>query len=471
MLNLRSILTVGLALNMILTACAPARQVSLPIPTAMQSALPPATPIPTLEPVDAGVPAIEYVGGLSKLLIISSVTGKPLDGFPSIALESYDSYAYSPDGKTLAVVSSAQLYLIDLPSWKYTTTDIGLHGPISPVIYSPDATLLAFAGGFPSGDLVIVDAQSGEVKTSVQVGFSIRDIKFTVDGKAVMVYGPQLASEGIAANAGVSAGAPKAALYAISDLSLLWSVDLTGIRDGVFPKKANTANTQDVYQPGAAWRYEPGIAFAPNDDILYLVHGDQDKLTTVDFSDRKVKTVDVHAKTTWLDRLLALSAGVAYAKGMDGTVKQAVISPDGKFLFVAGNTEEVTQQANGSDWDITDTPTGLQVIAAEDGTLVDRISTGVSSVRLSPDGKQVYLTTWNNETSWTDVYDISSRSVIKHLDGVYLTPTRTLNGEVILASNRWVSTYVNYITLIDPDTWSTVGEWKSTGDVGWLDAP
>ena len=472
MQNLRCISILGLCLSVILTACAPATPAPTPIPpTPRPTLLPTTTPIPTLEPVGGGVPVIEYINEQSELWVVSSVTGKPFDEFPPLTLGYYYNYTFSPDGKTLAVISNAQLHLIDLRSWKYRITDVDLHGPISSAVYDPDGTLLALAGGTSDGDLRVVDARNGKVNASTQAGFSIRNIKFTADAKAVMVYGPQLAGVGIASNAGVSVGVPKAALYAVSDLSLLWSVKLNGIRDGTFPKKADTANTQDIYQPGAAWHFEPGIAFAPNSDILYVVHGDKDRLTTVNFTDRKVKTVDLHIKTSWLNQLLALTAGVAHAKGMDGTTKQAVISPDGKFLFVAGNTEVVTPQANGNNWDITDTSIGLQVIAPEAGTILDKIDTDASSVRLSPDGKQVFLMGWNNGTPWTDVYDISSRSLIKHLEGIYLIPTRRLDGKAILVSSNIVNGDVSYITLLDPDTWATASEWKGTGDLGWLIDP
>ncbi len=150
----------------------------------------------------------------------------------------------------------------------------------------------------------------------------------TQAGKALMAYGPQLASTGIAANASVSVGAPKVALFDASDLSLLWAAELKCVRDGTFPKKADTANTQEIYQPSAAWHFQPGIAFAPDRDALYVVHGDADRLTTVDFASRRVKTVDIRPRLSWLDQLLTLTAGVAYAKGMDGTTKQAIASPD-----------------------------------------------------------------------------------------------------------------------------------------------
>jgi len=479
MQNLRRILIVGLCLGVILTACSSATPAStsvLPTPTSLpQPTLPPATPVPTSEPVGVGAPVIEYLNEQSKLLVISSVTGKPFDTFAPIPLGYNYNYAFAPDGRTLALVSDAQLYLIDLPSWKYRTSDVGLHGWISSVVYSPDGTLLALASDGSDGALRVVDAKSGEVEASAQAGFSIRNIKFTTDGKAIMVYGPHLASTGVAANAGVSVGAPKAALFDLSDLSVLWSVELTGIRDGTFPKKADTANTQDIYQPGAAWHYEPGIAFAPNRDVLYLVHGDEDKLTTVDFAHQKVSTVDIHVKTSWLDQLMALTAGVAHAKGMDGTTKRAIISPDGKFLFVSGNTEIVTQQANSNNWDVTDTSIGLQMIAVDDGTLVEKIETEASPAWLSSDGKQIFLSGWKRNTSygtpWTDVYDISSRSIVKHFDGLYLFPTRRIDGKVILVSSNAIDENLSYMASVEPDTWAIMGEWKEPANVSWLIGP
>jgi len=474
MQNLQRILIVGLCLSIILTACssatpAPTSAPPLPLPRP-QPTLPPATPIPTLEPISVAAPVIEYKNGQNELLVISSVTGKAFDAFPPIPLGTYYNYAFAPDGSTLALVSNAQLYLIDLPSWKYRVFDVGLHGWLSSISYSPDGTLLVWASSKSDGTLQVVDAKSGEVKVSAQAGFSLGNIKFTNNGKMIMVYGPQLASTGVAANAGVSVGAPKAALFAVSDLSMLWSVDLNGIRHGVFPKKADTP---DIYQPGAAWFFTPGIAFSPNRDILYLVHGDKDKLTTVDFTSRKVSTIDIHVKTSWLDQLMALTAGVAYAKGMDGTTKQALISPDGKLLFVGGNTEVVTQQANG-DWDITDTPLGLQVIAVDDGTFVNKIGTEASPTWLSSDGSQIFLSGWkrdNNGTPWTDVYDISSQSIVKHFDGLYLLSTRRLDGKVILVSSNQISENVSYMASVEPDTWAITGEWKEPANVSWLIGP
>ena len=472
MLNLRRIVIVGLCLGVILAACSSPTSAP-PTPTLFSSSpqptLPLATPVSTPESVGVGVPVIEYLNERSVLLVISSVTGKVFDAFTPIPLGENYNYAFAPDGRTLALVSNAQLYLIDLPSWKISTFVVGLYG--SP-FYSPDGTLLALASGGSDGNLRVLDARSGEVKASAQAGFSIRNVKFTTDGNAIMIYGPLLASTGIAANVGVSIGAPKAALFAVADLSVLWSVALNGIRDGVFPKKAETANTQDIYQPGAAWRYEPGIAFDPNRDVLYVVHGDEDKFTTIDFTKRKVTKVDVRVKTSWLDQLMALTAGVAHAKGMDGTTKQVVTSQDGNYLYVVGTTESYSKNSNGN-WDVAQTFVGLQVIATGDGSIVDQKESEANSVTQSSDRKYLLLTGWDNEntgTSWTEVYDMASNKIVKHIDSLYLTPTRRVDGTPILVSNEYIGNDMCDMVSVDPTTWAIASDWKGYC-VGWLIDP
>ena len=100
------------------------------------------------------MPVFEYAGQKNELLVISSVTGNPLDEFAPIELGQNYSYAFSPDRSTLAIVTYAQLYLIDLPSWKYRTSDVGLHGWLSSMVYSRDGSLLALAAGGPEGEPV-----------------------------------------------------------------------------------------------------------------------------------------------------------------------------------------------------------------------------------------------------------------------------------------------------------------------------
>ncbi len=353
MLTLQRLLMIGLSLSLTLTACSPAKT-AIPSASATPTssprpALPQATFTPTSEVVDVGVPAFKFLNDRSELVVISSVSGQQIDAFTPIPIRDFYNYTFAPDGHSLALVANANLYLIDLPSWKTREYDLGLHGWMSSMVYRSDGSLLAIVSGEPESNIWIIDPNRGEIRANQKADFSIRKIQFTANGQELMAYGPHIASTGVAANAGVSVGSPKAALYSLSDLAPLWSTELNGVRDGTFPKKSDAPITEDIYLPGTAWHYEPGVAFSPNKDILYLVHGDEDRLTTVDFANQKVHTVDVHVKISWLDQLMKWTAGIAYAKGMDGTIKQAFISPDGKSLFVGGNTEAVTLEANGGE--------------------------------------------------------------------------------------------------------------------------
>lgn len=431
--------------------------------------------MPTPEPISVGVPVLEYKSRRNVLLVVSSITGKVFDSYAPILLGQQPVYALSPDRHTLAVVSFvsdqypdyAQLYLIDLSLWAYRTAKLEeLHDWVNMMTFSSDGTALAVSAG-TSGELLIIDTKSSEVRVSAQAGFSVRNIKFTTDGKAIMAYGPHFAPD-----VAVSIGAPKATLYSVSDLSVLWSVELDGVRDGIFPKKEGTS-TEDLFQPGAAVGYTPGVVFAPDRDMLYVVHGDGDKLTTVDFANQKVSTVNVQAQLSWFDQLLSLTADVAYAKGMDGTTKQAVISQDGKFLYVVGNTSVVTQQANGN-WKITNTPIGMQVIAVADGALIEKYDTEATSAYTSGDGRYLFLSGWKNDTygtPWTEVYDMSSNRFVKRIDNVSLMPTYRMDGKIILVSSDTISNNEYFMALVERDTWTITSNWKGSDYVNWLIAP
>ena len=158
----------GLALCLVLTACAPATRAPTRTPAAVASAVPSATASPTTEAIGSGVPVIDYTNGGSVLTVISTVTGRALDGLPGIPLGTYYNYTFSPDGSTLAVTSRL-IYLIDLRSWKSRTSDVGLHGWVSSVVYSPDGSLLALASGGPEGYLQIVNAQRARCRRAARL--------------------------------------------------------------------------------------------------------------------------------------------------------------------------------------------------------------------------------------------------------------------------------------------------------------
>lgn len=463
MAKLIDMLTITMAFSMLLTACAPAPATTAPaapVASAAPTSTPQATPVPTDEPLSLAAPAIVYANRQSQLVVASTATGNVFYAFAPIPLGQDYNYAFSPDGRTLAMVTDAQLDLIDLRSWTYRSSKIDLYGWLSAVVYSPDETLLALATGETNSDIRIVDARGGTVLASTKVDFSVRNVKFTTDQKAIMLYGAHVDGDWL------STGAPVAAMFSASKLTPLWSVELKNVRDGAVPKDPHTT---DIHQPGAAWYYAPAIAFAPSADILYAIHGDEDQLTTVDFGARKVKTFGIHAQQSWLDRLLAFGAGTAYAKGMDGTNKQAVISPDGKTLFIVSTTEAYVK-STGGNWDTITTHNGLQVIAVADGSILRQQKTEAESVALSPDGRYLFLSGWKNanyEAPWSEVYDLASNARLTHMDSIQLMPTRHLDGSPVLVSTNYFSDSLCQLASVDPNTWKVTSDWKGTC-ISWL---
>jgi hypothetical protein len=412
---------------------------------------------------------VQYDHAGNRLVLASALTGKPIDGTTPIPLGDSYNYSFTPDGKALAVVSAAKLYLISLPSWAVQTVDIDLHGWLSSMVYSPDGSLLALASNSPDAALRIVDTRTGQIRASAQAGFAVHNVHFTADGKALMLYGPHLAEKGPEANLGVSVGAPQAALLSTSELKQLWSVKLGAVHDGAFPKPGAT----DLYQLGAASHFSPGVAFAPNADVLYLVHGDADRLTTVDFARRSVSTLSVKVKTSWLEQLLGLTAGVAYAKGMDGTTKQAVVSPDGALLYVVGTTEAVSKREGTDEWDFKMTHVGLQVIAVNDGALLQTLDTQADMAVLAPDKQHLLLLGWPQDSGhpWTEVYDLKSMKMTDRFSSTRLLPARRADGVPVLQSSVMVSDSRCNMTSVDPASWSKIAGWTGGSCTDWLMDP
>jgi len=467
---------------------APAASLPLPTPSSPAKASPAPTPsekaktapTPTVAlsdaPLESGVLLTRWGLRSSTLHAVDPVTGRDLSGYAPINLGHHFSHAFSPDAKTLAAVtypsgSSNQggvLHLIDLQAWREVTTTLEFDNGITAMSFNPDGTRLAiaYAGrptrahGMPEDYLLVsvnVVEQIAIAQTSLD--FAPRVVKYVSDGASLMVYGVTYDTD-----TGLNdVGPPRAVWLDAAGLSVEWDVPLPDVLDGQFKHKES-----DGSETYFAWW--PAVVPSHDGQALYIVHADEDRLTTVDFANRATRTVAIGPARSWLDHLLALGAGVAYAKGpVDGTTKQAVLSSDGQRLYVIGQTNSTWQDASG-ERRLTQTPLGLQVVDATSGVEIAKLDTQATEIDISPDGSRLVLRGGSNMgLPWTEVVDAARLEVVARLDGRTVIPAQRIGGQpILLASYARDDTA---LATLDAQSLRTIHAWSVDGGASWLRVP
>jgi len=471
--------TVFLTFLLILTACAPAAgqtdPTSVPVKqaTAPSDAAPESPAVIAKSSFETSLLATQWKGDQegNVLFPLDPASGAALPGYTPIPLGQSFSHAFSPNRHTLAALSfpnqyahDGSLLLIDLFTWKTQRFELDLDGWVSTMVFSPDGKQLAVAHGESSYQLTMINVEQGLIMAQREIDAYVTRLKFTESGEALMLYTPA-----ITLMDGVSSAPPQALLLDAADLNPLWSAELEGVRDGIFPTDENISQA-DLYEPGNAVYLSPGLTFAPDWNALYIVHADAGQLTTVDFENQHVETVEIQTKLTWFERLLSLTAGTAHAKIADGTSKQAVVSSDGEFLYVVGATSASFQDKLGN-LQMEQTPLGLEIIHTSDGSRVEHIETDATELSLTPDGRFLYVRNWGDNAPWTEIYDMSNRQLITRKTGIFAMPALLMNGEFVLASTYSTSETAHHMSVLKPDGSSMLAEWTGTESVYWLSVP
>lgn len=476
MFSRHRLLALGLTLILGLAACqsgaAPAVQspTATAIPTRDATALPSPTSV-TPEPTKPAVGRLEN-GGLmlqyhdassqTSLVLVDVRNGGAIAGHNPLDIDAVGGYLYSPDQKQLAIVEYSQpdrpekpsLLLLDIASWKLKEVALPLNGWVQTLAMSPDGSRIAVATAGAKDNLGLVDTREMAVIASTTIPNFVRGLGFSQDGQRLMAY---------ASNEdplrGLSLGAPQALLLSATDLSTLWQTNLSGVRDGFTPGD----NFQgDPYAPGTGTRYLPGLAFSPVMETLYVVHADEDRFSSVDFTTRRVKEIEIHPKLGFLDRLVGLGSGVVYAKGQNGTEKQAAISADGTQLYVTGVEEHFVQKENGN-WDLSQEALGLKVVDPSRGEEVLTLDTKTNQVAVLPDGKLLLRSVLNEEPT-TDIFDPGSGSLVDQYDGLYHYCVPLIAGGYALGPATFYGSQYDSrahdIQVFDPKTGKPMGSWR-----------
>ena len=410
----------------------------------------------------------------SILFPLDPMSGTALSEYPPISLGHSSFHVFSPDRRTLAVVSfpnennyNGSLLLIDLSNWKTQRLKLGLIGWVTNIGFNPHGDLLALVQGEFSNKVTLIDIDKGVIAAETRVEPSITKMQFTRSGESLMLYGQTTHDRFTTSE--MSTGAPQVLLLDAGDLSPRWSATLDSIRDGVYPKD-ESVTADDLYEIGNALYLSPGLVFAPKQDLLYVLAADSEHLKRVDFANLTVTTIEIQDQLGWFEQLLSLTAGVAHAKIADGTSKQVAISPDGQFLYAVG-VKNVSSQDEYGNWRMEQTPLGLEIIQTRDGQRLEHFETEATELSLSPDGQYIYLRSWETSTPWTEVFDISSRQVAAHKAGVFAMPTFLMNGQFLLASTYSTSESSHHMSILEANDLDVISDWTGEEYIFWLPVP
>jgi WD40 repeat protein len=409
----------------------------------------------------------------TQILPVEPSSGQAVPGYPPIAVGVNFYHAFSPDRKTLVMLGYKSdnsrepiLYNVDLTSWHETNTQLDITGWAGGLAFSPDGKFVVIGLNDRQSTLLVFDIEKNQVLARATPDFEISHIRFTSGGSALIVYGKVIINR-FTANEQTS-GFAKMSLFDAQTLNVLWSVELEGVREGVYPADENSADTTNLNESlDAAIYLYPGLVFAPDRANLYIVHADEDRLTTVDFEARSVSTVSIQPKLSWLERILLLTSGVAHAKMANGTSRSAVISPDGTTIYTIGSRNGVSQSPDG-DWIFTGTSLGLQAIDTSDGTERFKLDLSVSDLKIMPDGSSLLLHSWG-ELPFTTVLDAETLQVTSRFGNAIVFPAQRMNGRPVLLSAVTLEneTHMSAYSMEG----ELLGEWLTNGIGAWLIAP
>ncbi len=429
-------------------ACAPAGALAAPAtpnPTATLA------PSPTPDPLAGRALVSEFAAGENSYQIVPVElrTGQPVAGVLPIQVGSTSQSAFS-NGRTRLAVAAGVAGCQGLCLTVIQLANPGQHAAIQLTRWS-DINNYAFQVLFDPQDRRVAVAYLEELKSKIAIidvsqaapqiiqtadlGLAPREMAFTPDSKQIMLFGQAFANSN--SNMQINP-TTRALLLDAHTLNVKWSQDLPGVKDGMY-------GTGDLSNPQDNSWYGAGLAANPAAERIYIAHADGEQLTTVDFKARSVKTVDIHEPQALLERAFAwlLSVGVTpvQAKAANNYNRAALLSPDGKTLYVVGNDMHAVAQQNDGTSNTTPstvwTPFGLEAWNVAGGTKLMHLDTQASELHLLPDGKILLDGSDLNASDYhpfTEIFDPAAGKITLHAPDTYAYTTLRLDGTPVLVS-------------------------------------
>lgn len=429
------------------------------------------TPPPTALDPGSGVLVNLWKGNpeRTEIHLVDPATGQNIPGYPPLQASSI---ARSVKGEWLAGIETSgqicesysgglacrskaqRLHFLETSAWRTHSVDLPKTGWVSNAAFSPDASHLAVVHqDKDSVDLMLFLTATGEMLGQHEISIRPSLLEFSQDGAALLVYG-----QPAAAQPGMSKPEPaRALLVDVTSLAIVWDQQLQDLISGDWCLEGCQGKHGE--QSFAYWK--PATVISADRSKLYIIHADQDKLTTVDFKNRAVNSLELLEPQSWFEKLLALTAGVARAKGgQNGTIKEAVLSPDGLRLFVVGRSI-TSQRDKQGNWQVSEDFLGLKVIAVETGRILDSRQSEATTITIFPDGSYLFLNYWRSGQTGTEVLDANSLEPVKNIVGWQISTNQRIDGRPILVAVRYGA--VDQAAVFDLNTLELGQSWPLRG--------
>jgi DNA-binding beta-propeller fold protein YncE len=386
-------------------------------------------------------------------------TALSADGRHLAAIESNGQACESNAGGTACRARADSLHLVDVAGWERVTAALPGDGWVSPLLFSPDGTRLALAYHNEAASLLMLfDAVTGIQQGQQSIPFRPTLMTFTDDGSLVVAGAAEGEKRGV-----TEPGPFTVQLLDGATLAEQWTQTLPEIMSGSWC----TAECDGSPEQWRTESWQPAVVASPDGRYLYIVHANEDKLTTVDLDGRAVSTVPIQAAQSWLERLFALTAGTAAAKMLgDGASKSAVLSPDGQRLYVVGNSWYIDADDEGQPVQQGEF-LGLQAVNTADGQLLQTKETTAEKLRITPDGAYLLLDGWDENGRWLEVWNAVTLENITRLEDREVTAVPLLDGGYALLASTTGGQQL-YLSLMSPPRFKCAPVWIADGPIIWI---
>lgn len=388
------------------------------------------------------------------------------DGRRIAAFDSQGDTCYDYAGGSACGPRSETLFLVDTMTWQSRTIALEAFGWVGYPVFDRIGDRLAFTVQTAGGQsLILLDAATGRTISRAVLDLKPSYLGFGPEG-SLFIYGqPESDRPGLS-----RPGAPRVQLRGGEALAVLWETTLDGVTSGHWC----SGNCDGEHSQQVTEMWWPGVALSADGGALFIVHADEDRLTTVDFAARTTTAQAIARPQARLGRLLSwlleATAGVAHAKGpMHGTTRIARLSADGARLYLLGDRLEVNWDAAGH-YSVIQSLLPLQAVDVATGAI-----TGTSDVRghyldFLPDGNRLLVREWVGRSAVTHVLDAQTLAVIDRLKGPSLQSALDAAGRMRLVGQEYTNGST-VMSLHDTDTLARLAEWRTRGYAVWPAPP